>query len=687
VHPFRLQTVTDRSHLPAGVPHLLDQYKQRRQAWLDQADELTRLRDEVRLAAEREALEIVTAARRDVRRVVVEARRELLVLTAQLHAAIESVDQASLPPGDASDVAHFAARVDNLGSVESLGATRDAVLGARREVRSVLDEARAEIEALAAEARTPLAEGPIPTLDTILGSGHTPHISHPVDTPHAEHAAPPPVAAVPPAIDLNAVADLPLERYQPARANHPDIDVPKVVDLPIAVDVPPAPAPLSVPPQLAVTAPPPSAAASPRLLAHENEFTTLGLQQPVSFVLATDADTMLGGFHKRDPEGRTGSPLATFGETGPINAPETQVAFLDDYDSGSRSRPMWAWVGMFAATGVLLLAGAAWWAQAREARNTVLASITATSPTAAPGSSDKLAPTGNEANSAAPTAAATPAGLSIEVRRTAWLRAIVDGKEDSRVYQAGETRNIVGARTVSLRAGDGGAVFVSVDGRQAEALGVSGTAVTRQYSLAGPTVVPAVASAGAPPPAATNATTQAGRPPAAAPPPASLNAGRAPAGLPRPADAPAAAAPVPQPAAASAPAAGTDAAAGGVPTGGRADLVSAGQQWLDAYQRRDRDGMASSGTENVTISDERTLTERFPAWQTGIRRDLDQVELELTGDTALLTARMTERSGENTSTSAQHVSRISQIWVRRNGRWRVADVRIMGEGRLNQIVR
>jgi len=82
-----------------------------------------------------------------------------------------------------------------------------------------------------------------------------------------------------------------------------------------------------------------------------------------------------------------------------------------------------------------------------------------------------------------------------------------------------------------------------------------------------------------------------------------------------------------------------------------------------------------------------TLTERFPAWQTGIRRDLDQVELELTGDTALLTARMTERSGDSGTAASQHVSRVSQIWVRRNGRWRVADVRIMGESRLNQIVR
>ena len=143
------------------------------------------------------------------------------------------------------------------------------------------------------------------------------------------------------------------------------------------------------------------------------------------------------------------------------------------------------------------------------------------------------------------------------------------------------------------------------------------------------------------------------------------------------------ASPVPAPPAATAP----DAVAAAPSGGGRADLIAAGQQWLDAYQRRDRDGMASSGTEDMTISDERSVTERFPAWQVGVRRDLDQLELELSGDTALLTARMNERSADGAPASAQHVSRVSQIWVRRNGRWRLADVRIIGEARLNQIVR
>ena len=95
--------------------------------------------------------------------------------------------------------------------------------------------------------------------------------------------------------------------------------------------------------------------------------------------------------------------------------------------------------------------------------------------------------------------------------------------------------------------------------------------------------------------------------------------------------------------------------------------------------------MAPTSTDNIPISDERSVNERFPAWQNSVRRDLDQVELELTGDTALLTSRMTERA--DGAQGGEHVSRVSQIWLRRNGRWRLADVRIIGEARLNQIIR
>src|SRR5678816_2595487 len=79
-----------KPNTPAGtpVPDLIEQYRVRRDAWIAQADELARLRDEVRGSAEREAMEIVTAARRDVRKVIMDARRELLVLSAQVQAAL-----------------------------------------------------------------------------------------------------------------------------------------------------------------------------------------------------------------------------------------------------------------------------------------------------------------------------------------------------------------------------------------------------------------------------------------------------------------------------------------------------------------------------------------------------------------------------------------------------------------------
>src|SRR4030095_4836153 len=80
------------------VPDLIERYRVRRDAWIAQADEVARLRDEVRSAAEREAMEIVTAARRDVRQVIMEARRELLVLSAQVQAALGEVSAKEPPP-------------------------------------------------------------------------------------------------------------------------------------------------------------------------------------------------------------------------------------------------------------------------------------------------------------------------------------------------------------------------------------------------------------------------------------------------------------------------------------------------------------------------------------------------------------------------------------------------------------
>jgi ketosteroid isomerase-like protein len=313
-------------------------------------------------------------------------------------------------------------------------------------------------------------------------------------------------------------------------------------------------------------------------------------------------------------------------------------------------------VGLFAATGALAVIGTIWWVVSRDS-----APLSAAAP---PVITEKVAaPAPAPAATAAPAVASNAPGtlaLTIEARRPSWIRAQIDGKDDAgRIYQAGETRHIYGARTVAIRAGDAGAVFVGVDGGTARALGADGVATTKQFSAA---ATPAVATANTPPVSLTNATAPASAP---APVPAAETA----------------AAP---PAANTARPAVADAALRDGVGGGRPDLVQAAQQWLDAYQRRDRDSMSAMGTDNVTISDERSVTERFPAWQGGVQRDLDEVALELTGDVAVFTARMTEHAD---AAGGQHVSRVSQFWQRRGGRWYVTNVRIIGEARLNQIIR
>src|SRR5688572_19836427 len=130
-----------------GMPDLIEQYRVRRDAWIAQADELARLRDEVRGSAEREAMEIVTAARRDVRQIVMEARRELLVLSAQVQAAL---GEAGARP-DPTVLLNRGRDFDDEGETPEFA---EAIFAPEEAVKGMLDEARADMDALAEDART-----------------------------------------------------------------------------------------------------------------------------------------------------------------------------------------------------------------------------------------------------------------------------------------------------------------------------------------------------------------------------------------------------------------------------------------------------------------------------------------------------------------------------------------------------
>ncbi len=136
---------------PAGtpVPDLIEQYRVRRDAWIAQADELARLRDEVRGSAEREAMEIVTSARRDVRQIVMEARRELLVLSAQVQAAL---GEAGARP-DPGALLNRSRDTDGGNSSEDSDLSA-SVFAPEEAVKGMLEEARADMDALIEDART-----------------------------------------------------------------------------------------------------------------------------------------------------------------------------------------------------------------------------------------------------------------------------------------------------------------------------------------------------------------------------------------------------------------------------------------------------------------------------------------------------------------------------------------------------
>lgn len=637
------------------------------------------MREEVRQAAEREAIDIVTAARRNVRRIIVEARRELLVLTAQLHAAVDAPDAPAI---EAAPFTALLADPEARSRLESAShdtdITRDVVHEARKGVRSVLDEARAEIEALSSDA------------PAIFGQHAVPDPAAPRDSDdEAAGAQPDEDSREQDSVDETPVHELSLDASLAALDFQTrDLPIPTLARLlgaEPAGDTPSRPgerptASSAFEPTLSYDTPrlselrtllrdsldpvEPNEPADTPLPSPSRTVLSPDVEPPASSPFAYDTTPRTDFFADRDRSAQDGAEDSSGtgdpdGEETPRFTPPSRLFGEDDSRSSARSAR--TFVGLFAATGALAVAGTIWWAVNRDS-----APLSAAAPLVI-----------TEKPAAAPAASATPAvaspapgtlALTIEARRPSWIRAQIDGKDETgRIYQAGETRHIYGARSVSIRAGDAGGVFVGVDGGTARAMGADGAPATKQFAAA---VSPAVATTDNAPISLASAT---GATPAVAdtrPPSAETTAAT-----------PRAQAPVPaaQPAGADRAPAVRDGVAGSRP-----DLVQAAQQWLDAYQRRDRDAMSAMGTDNVTVSDERSVTERFPAWQGGVQRDLDEVALELTGDVAVFTARMTEHAEAG---GGQHISRVSQFWQRRSGRWFVTNVRIIGEARLNQIIR
>jgi hypothetical protein len=559
------------------VPDLIEQYRVRRDAWIAQADELARLRDEVRGSAEREAMEIVTAARRDVRQIVMEARRELLVLSAQVQAAL---GEANARP-DPATLLNRGRETD--GEVEESDFP-ETIFAPEQAVKGMLDEARADMDALVEDARTVPFQA----------------LAEPAQTPESTDSLS--------MFSESSIAASPL---------------------------PP------LPPPSALSAAPSISTATSRML--------LSSPFPIDSV--------------------------------PVPASRRAALF----------------VGLFGAAGIAVLVGTIWWF--RSGDSTPASETAARSNTAAPAAPAAVSPAASSAPARTPAAASdtpassSPLSLVVEARRSSWLRTTVDGQSDTgRMLAQGETVRLNAAQSVSLRVGDAGAVYVSVNNGQAAPLGRDGQVITRQFvvenatreaarSQPGPAAPenPKSAQLSAPlatgPPSAPSPTPNQiplVQPVAATPSSPPLEPGPAP---PTPSRAETTPPPVAAPRA-EIPAPGSSSPASAV--------TVAARQWLDAYHRQDRATMAALSLDGLQLADERRSEERFPS-SVDVNRTLDKISVQIAADTAVLTAVMTERSPDNAV--PPRVSPVSQVWELRGNQWRVRQVRLVSEARLNQIFR
>lgn len=356
--------------------------------------------------------------------------------------------------------------------------------------------------------------------------------------------------------------------------------------------------------------------------------------------------------------------------------------------------PAKAFVLAFAALAAVVVLGTGWWLYSRWSQEAVAPAV----PTAAAEERPESgAVASDEPLGAVPSAvviapddpaeAATADGsLTIEARRASWIRAQVDGRPDpGRLYGPGETRRITGASRVSIRAGDAGAVFIAVNGQAPEALGPDGRVLTRDYVLrATPETSPS--------------------PPAAEPspaPPAAVEPGRSESPdetrpalpAPRASAAPVAAPPstariepspvVPPPAPSPAsPAPGVARA-----QASEDDLVLLSQRWLDAYLSGNSSTMMAVSGGAPVIRDQRLPHERLASGSESgsgnARRSFEALKLQSAADIGVFSVRMTERAqADATGQPREHVALISQVWMRRAGKWQLIDVRIVSESQI-----
>ena len=577
------------------VPDLIERYRSRRDAWIAQADELARLRDEVRGSAEREAMEIVTAARRDVRKVIMEARRELLVLSAQVQAALGEVTPNTDPAtllNKAGITGEAAARVSLIGTAADRFAPEDAVNEILNEVHEDMTSLAEDAKALPLQAVTPARQ--------IVSAPQPPRVSQ-------QSWTPPPVA--------------------PSRAPVLPPDIASVFSrLPEPVDDPELDAPdfSETASQVLLSSPFPSDAVpvpgGKRLSTFVGAFVGVGVlvvgvtiwwmsnrNSGTSESASTAAPTAPA---QPSNPAATGLPLSKPGPAAKASTtPSTSTKSGNLSLVAEAVRDVWVRTTIDGRSedGRTLEAGQVIDVSAEQSISLRVGDAGAIMVSVNHGEKRPLGLDGQVVTrqfivekSEAPAPAPTPLAPSPKPDPPASARPAPPIASATPAVQAPSSR------PAPATAGLG----------------------------APPITPPPSASAQAAPTPSVNQLVANGSQPGVAG--SVVNQLSAP--------------PPPPPAAAAVPPA---------PSGSPATVVVAiARQWLDAYHRQDRATMAALSTDNLLLADERRSDERFPPGLTDVTRTLDRVSVQIAADTAVLTAVMMEQSGSAASPHVSPISQV-----------------------------
>ena len=177
------------------------------------------------------------------------------------------------------------------------------------------------------------------------------------------------------------------------------------------------------------------------------------------------------------------STLAEFQES--IEIPELNEAaanvllssqFPSDAVPVQSGRRISAFVAACVGIGVVVAGITFWWLSNRNsgASGPAIASegATTTAPSAVAPPTPQPGPADNAATPPAPSADAAGLSLVAEAVRDVWVRTTIDGRTDGgRTLSAGQVIDVSAEKSISLRAGDGGALLFSLNRGQKQPLG------------------------------------------------------------------------------------------------------------------------------------------------------------------------------------------------------------------------